>query len=74
MALSYWLPKGSPCRLQMVWLLTGFIFASVALFVAAAVIGQALEAGWFTVAITDGACVVIQAIGLRRGWLTDAPQ
>jgi hypothetical protein len=28
-----------------------------------------LEAGWLTVAVSDGACVVIQATGLRRGWL-----
>ena len=28
-----------------------------------------LEAGWLTVAVTDGACVLIQAIGLRKGWL-----
>lgn len=64
--------KSCVCRLQMVWLLTGFIRASVAIFVVAAVLQHSLEAGWLTVAFTDGACVVIQAIGLRGGWLTDA--
>jgi hypothetical protein len=31
-----------------------------------------LEAGWLSVAVTDGACVLIQAIGLRKGWLAHA--
>lgn len=62
------------CRLQMVWLSTGFIRASVAIFVVTAVLAQKLETGWLTVAITDGTCVAIQVIGLRKGWLTDAEQ
>ena len=53
----------------VVWLLTAFTRASVAIFIAAQILAHTLEAGWLTVAISDGACVLIQAIGLRRGWL-----
>jgi len=31
-----------------------------------------LESGWITVAVFDAACVLIQAIGLRKRWLFDA--
>jgi len=66
--------RGSPCKLEVVWLLTAITRASVAVFVLAQIMGQALEAGWITVAITDGACVLIQAIGLRRGWVAHVAQ
>jgi len=62
--------RGNPCKLEVVWLLTAITRAGVAVFVTAQILGQTLEAGWFTVAITDGACVLIQAIGLRKGWLS----
>jgi hypothetical protein len=61
--------RGSPCKLEVIWLLTAITRASVAIFVVAQILTQTLEAGWLTVAVTDGACVLIQAIGLRRGWL-----
>ena len=61
--------KGSPCKLEAVWLLTAITRASVAIVVAAQVYAHALEAGWLTVAAFDGACVLIQAVGLRKGWL-----
>jgi hypothetical protein len=61
--------RGSPCTLQAVWLLTAFTRASVAIFVVTQIVAHTLEAGWLSVALTDGACVVIQAIGLRKGWL-----
>ena len=61
--------RGSPCKVGVVWLLTAFTRASVAIFIAAQILAHTLEAGWLTVAISDGACVLIQAIGLRRGWL-----
>ncbi|MGP8227681.1 MAG: hypothetical protein ACLQGT_16185 [Terracidiphilus sp.] len=60
---------GSPCRLEMVWLLTAITRASVAIFIVAQLLAHTLEAGWFTVALSDGACVLIQAMGLRKGWL-----
>jgi hypothetical protein len=58
-------------RLEMVWLLTAFSRSAVAIFVFQQVFSGALEAGWLTVAVSDGAIVVIQAIGLRRGWLAN---
>jgi len=61
----------SRCKLEIVWLLTAITRASVAIFVITRVLDQTLETGWLTVAITDGACVLIQAIGLRKGWLAD---
>lgn len=63
------LRRGSPCKLEIVWLLTAMTRASVAAFILAQILSQALEAGWLTVAVTDGACVLIQTIGLRKGWL-----
>ena len=63
------LRRGSPCTLQAVWLLTAFTRASVAVFLVTQIVTRTLEPGWLTVAFTDGACVAIQAIGLRRGWL-----
>jgi hypothetical protein len=61
--------RGSPCKLEVVWLLTAIIRASVAIFVITQILTHTLEAGWLIVAITDSSCVLIQAIGLRRGWL-----
>jgi hypothetical protein len=63
--------RGSPCKLEVVWLLTAITRASVAVFVVTQVLAQGLEAGWLTVAFTDGACVLFQAIGLRKGWLAN---
>ncbi len=60
---------GCRTRLEVVWLLTALARASVAAFLIGQVLANALSAGWLTVAVTDGACVLIQAIGLRRGWL-----
>jgi hypothetical protein len=62
----------NPCQLQVVWLLTAIIRASVAIFVITQIIEHTLEVGWITVAISDGTCALIQAIGLRKGWLIDA--
>ena len=56
-------------KLEIVWLLTAFTRAAVAVFVIAQVMANALEAGWAMVAFFDGACVFIQAMGLRKGWL-----
>ncbi len=59
-------------RLEAVWLLTAIIRSSVAIFVLAAVVNGTLAPGWLTIAIFDGICVLIQARGLRRGWLSHA--
>jgi len=61
-------------RLEMVWLLTAFTRSGVAIFIVTQILTQTLEAGWITVALSDGACVLIQAIGLRKGWLAHAVQ
>jgi len=58
-----------PARLETVWLLTAFARASVAVFVTGQVLVGTLESGWLTVAAADGACVLIQAVVLRKGWL-----
>ena len=59
-------------RLETVWLLTAIIRSSVTIFVLVAVLHGTLASGWLTIAIFDGICVLIQARGLRRGWLTHA--
>jgi hypothetical protein len=59
-------------KLEMVWLLTALTRSGVAIFIVAQILTQTLEAGWVTVALSDGACVLIQAIGLRKGWLAHA--
>jgi hypothetical protein len=63
---------GCRTKLEMVWLLTALTRASVAIFVVGQVLVGTLEAGWLTVAAADGACVLIQAIGLRKEWLARA--
>jgi hypothetical protein len=70
-ALLTW-RRGSKSKLDIVWLLTAFMRASVAVFVTAQILAGTLETGWITVAAADGACVLIQAIGLRKGWLANA--
>ncbi len=64
--------NGCRRRLEMIWLLTAFTRASVAVFVIFQVLSSRLETGWLTVASADGALVLIQAVGLRRGWLASA--
>ena len=63
---------GNKPQLEMVWLLTAFARASVAIFILVQVLGRTFETGWLTVAAADSMCVLIQAIGLRRGWLANA--
>ena len=59
-------------RLETVWLLTAITRSSVAIFVLTAVLNSTLAPGWLTIAIFDAVCVLIQARGLRRGWLSHA--
>lgn len=61
--------RGSPCKLEVVWLLTAITRASVAIFVVTQILAHTLELGWLGIAVFDSACVLIQAAGLRRGWL-----
>lgn len=62
-------PRG---QLATIWLLTALMRGSVAIFVAQQVFAGTLESGWMPVAVFDGACVLIQAIGLRRNWVIHA--
>jgi hypothetical protein len=62
--------NGGIPRLEAVWLLTAIIRSSVAIFILAAVLSGTLPAGWLTIAVFDGICVLIQARGLRKGWLS----
>jgi len=59
-------------KLQVVWLITALMRASVAIVVVSQILAHTLQVGWITVALSDGACVLIQAVGLRRGWLANA--
>lgn len=64
-------PRG---QLGTVWLLTALMRASVAVFVTQQEVAGSLAIGWMPVAVFDGACVLIQAIGLRRNWMAYAAQ
>jgi hypothetical protein len=63
--------RGSPCKVEVVWLLTAITRAGVAIFVVGQILAHTLETGWLTVALSDGVCALIQAIGLRKGWLAN---
>jgi hypothetical protein len=65
---------GCAGKLEIVWMLTAITRSSVAIFLATQVLSGTLEAGWLTVAVFDAACALIQAIGLRKGWLRHAAQ
>lgn len=64
--------NAAPVRLETLWLLTALPRSAVAIYVAKAILSGQLEASWLSVAIFDGVCAVIQAIGLRKKWLTHA--
>jgi hypothetical protein len=64
--------RGRPERLEMVWLLTSFSRAAVAIYVAKSVLTGSLEPAWISVAAFDGLCVLIQGVGLKRNWIANA--
>lgn len=66
-----WLLKqdATPERLETVWLLTAFARSAVAIYVIKGVLTGELDAPWMGVAAFDAACVLVQAVGLRRKWL-----
>lgn len=70
---AYLVAQRAPAeRLEVVWLLTAFSRSAVAIYVLKAVLVADLEPAWLMVAAFDGACVVIQAVGLRRDWIANA--
>ncbi len=56
-------------RLETVWLLTAITRGLVAIFVAVQVMTGNFDAGWVSVAVTDGIFAMVQSLGLARGWL-----
>jgi hypothetical protein len=66
---AFVIARRSPCKLEAVWILTAITRASVAIFVVTQILAHTLEVGWLSVALFDGACVLVQAIGLRKGWV-----
>jgi len=58
-------------KLEVVWLLTAFTRGLVTTFIVWKVMSGVLEAGWLTVAVSDGALALIQGVGLFRNWLED---
>ena len=66
-----WLAQqvGPADKLEVVWLLTAITRGLVAIFVVVKVASAALEPGWSTVALTDGAFAIFQFFGLTIGWL-----
>ena len=56
-------------RWQTVWWLTALSRSVVAVFLAWKILAGQMEAGWATVALTDGALAAFQWAGLRAGWL-----
>jgi hypothetical protein len=63
---------GNKTRLEMVWLLTAFTRASVAVFLVFQIVAGRLAFEWISVAAFDAACVAIQAVGLHEDWLAYA--
>lgn len=59
-------------RIEMIWLLTAIIRSAVAIFITQSVLIGSLESAWLTVAVTDGAFALFQAIGMRKRWLAHA--
>ena len=62
---------GCSSRIEAIWIVTALLRGSVASYVTFAVLAGALVPGWIVIAAFDAACVAIQAVGLRRGWLTN---
>lgn len=58
-------------RLETVWLITAFCRSSVAIYIVKSISVGQMEPSWISVALFDGACALIQAIGLRKRWLRD---
>ena len=59
-------------RLEVVWLLTALLRATVAIYVGKSVLTGTLEPAWLSVAVFDGLCALIQSVGLKRKWIANA--
>jgi len=61
--------RRSGISLVMVWRLTAWFRAAVAVFVFASVVTGWLDSAWWLVGMTDVVIAVVQWIGLRRQWI-----
>ena len=61
-----------PERVEVVWLLTAFSRAAVAIYITKAVLTGTLQPAWVSVALFDGLCVLVQGVGLKRNWIANA--
>ncbi len=59
-------------RIETVWLLTAFSRAAVVVYLFKCILARQIEPAWMSVVLFDGACVLVQAIGLRKRWLAHA--
>lgn len=59
-------------RLEVVWILTALLRSAVAIYLVKAVLTGALPTAWLSVAMFDGACALIQYVGLKRKWIANA--
>ena len=60
---------GCAHRIETVWLLTAFSRSAVAIYLAERIASGTFEPAWMSVVLFDGACVVVQGVGLHRKWL-----
>jgi hypothetical protein len=65
--LGLW--RRSGISLAMVWHLTAWFRAAVAVFVFASISTGRLDAEWWLVGLTDMVIAVVQWVGLRRQWM-----
>jgi hypothetical protein len=63
---------GSTERIETVWFVTALSRAAVALYLLPEISIGNFQHGWLSVVLFDGACALVQGIGLRRGWLRNA--
>ena len=66
------LRRGQRAHMEMLWLATAILRASVAVYVTMQVLSLHLALPWLQVAAFDAVCAALQGIGLRRRWLNHA--
>lgn len=67
------LTKGEAAEcMETLWLVTAIMRSAVAIYIVKSIVTGQLEPAWITIALFDGACALIQAVGLRNRWLRNA--
>jgi hypothetical protein len=59
-------------RIETVWLLTAFSRVAVVVYLFKCILANQIEPAWISVVLFDGACVLVQAVGLHKRWLVNA--